>query len=331
MTAIKSLLIIGLCTLMLPIYTYAHSPSAFRFKGDDVKHSVPLDEVHLGIRSSFGSPRDKIKPIDEPKFRTVRRTRMWSSDARVLVVSEGDKAKAYPIGVLNRHEVVNDSLGHRKIAVVYCPLCGSGTVFDRLVNGKLRRFGVSGYLYKSDVLLWDDVTESFWSQIKGEAVVGPDTGTKLTWLPVENTTFGDFHSRFPKGLVLTGPYGDSIYKQQAYAGWEKKNSPGLFMNSWEVSPKLHMKAVVTGVVVAGEAFAIPHESIKRFGRAASVKVARRNLSIEYHRDADLVRVFVHLTDGSRRPLTTLRAFWFAWSAFHPDTALFDEDKASLAR
>ena len=91
-------------------------------------------------------------------------------DDRVLGIYHSGEARAYPIRILNWHEIVNDKIQGRSIAVTYCPLCGSGIVYNAEIGGKPHEFGVSGLLYNSDVLLFDRETETLWSQILSKSV-----------------------------------------------------------------------------------------------------------------------------------------------------------------
>lgn len=98
-------------------------------------------------------------------------------------------AKAYPLRILNWHEIVNDQFGDENIVIVYCPLCGSGTASKAQIADQFLQFGVSGLLYNSDVLMFDRETQSLWSQIKARAVTGPLKGTLLPGVAVTHTTW----------------------------------------------------------------------------------------------------------------------------------------------
>ena len=86
---------------------------------------------------------------------------------------------AYPIRLLNWHEIANDTVGGVPFAATYCPLCRTGIVYDRRLDGKVNEIGVSGLLYKSAMVMYDKNTESLWSQVLGKAIVGPSTGKSL--------------------------------------------------------------------------------------------------------------------------------------------------------
>ncbi|MGQ9851612.1 MAG: DUF3179 domain-containing (seleno)protein [Aggregatilineaceae bacterium] len=85
----------------------------------------------------------------------------------VVAVSVNGSARAYPLAIMTRHEIVNDTLGGVPVAVTFCPLCNSAIVFERTVEGQVLRFGVSGLLRNSDLIMWDDATQSWWQQFTG--------------------------------------------------------------------------------------------------------------------------------------------------------------------
>ena len=126
--------------------------------------SIPVDEILPG-----GPPRDGIPAIDNPVFMDAQKATFLSEDDRVIGIARHGITRAYPIAILNWHEIVNDRIGQESIVVTYCPLCGTGMVF---AAGSALSFGVSGLLYNSDVLMYDRQTDSLWSQLKMEAVSG---------------------------------------------------------------------------------------------------------------------------------------------------------------
>jgi hypothetical protein len=146
--------------------------------------SIPMDEIRRG-----GPPRDGIPSIDNPIFVSAGEAKYPDDSDRDLGVAINNLAKAYPIGIMNYHEIVNDYFNSTAVVVTYCPLCGSGIAFYSKVEDKTHTFGVSGLLYNSDVILYDRETESLWSQLMHEAVSGPLKGSKLRIIPTANTTW----------------------------------------------------------------------------------------------------------------------------------------------
>ncbi|MCA9912156.1 MAG: DUF3179 domain-containing protein, partial [Anaerolineae bacterium] len=117
---------------------------------------------------SIGTGKDGISPIDEPRFETVQEASAWlMSSSPVIVVHIVQPARAYPLNVLARHEIINDTAGDLVLAVTYCPMCNSPIVYRREVDGQVLRLGVTGNLLGSNFLMWDDQTESWWQQFTG--------------------------------------------------------------------------------------------------------------------------------------------------------------------
>jgi len=163
-------------------------PVAYSF--DLTPATIPIDEINSG-----GPPKDGIPALLKPHFVSVKEASFLKEEDRVVGFRVGQSAKAYPIRILNWHEIVNDTVGGKKIVVSYCPLCGTAMIFAADMKDKSYTFGVSGLLYNSDVLMYDHQTESLWSQIKMEAVTGKLAGTPLRLLPSQVTTWKDWKKK----------------------------------------------------------------------------------------------------------------------------------------
>jgi len=220
---------------------------------------VPLSEFASG-----GPRRDGIPPIDRPKTVPVADAEGFLDEREpVLVVEQGGAARAYPVQILVWHEIVNDRVGGRPIAVTYCPLCNSSVVFDRRVDGRELTFGTTGNLRKSDLVMWDRQTESWWQQLTAEAVVGKLTGRKLTVLPSQTLSWADYRKRFPRGDVLSRDTGFSRdYGTNPYQGYETDGGePMLF----EGAPdrRLPAKERVAAVTVGEATVVVPFSRLER--------------------------------------------------------------------
>ncbi len=212
---------------------------------DFSKHSVDFAEIFSG-----GVPRDGIPPIDDPVEMTLAEaSEVLNDTAPVISISLNGESRAYPLGVLMRHEIVNDELGGVPISVTFCPLCNSAVVFDRRVGDQVLDFGVSGNLRHSDLIMWDRQTQSWWQQFIGEAIVGEMTGTLLEILPVRVEGFAIFKERFPDGTVNAG--GESFggfnqgYLFNPYGGYDSSAQPFLFFGDLpaEIPPLAYVVAV----------------------------------------------------------------------------------------
>jgi len=185
---------------------------------DFARTSINLDEILSG-----GPPKDGILSIDEPVFVSTEEAAEWVDPQEpVIGVVEGEDARAYPLQILIYHEIVNDTVGGKPMAVTFCPLCNTSIVFDRRVNGQLLDFGTTGLLRKSDLVMYDRQTESWWQQFTGTAIVGEMNGTELVQIPSTIVAFKDFSERYPDGKVLSRKTGHfRPYGRNPYRGYDK--------------------------------------------------------------------------------------------------------------
>lgn len=215
---------------------------------------IDLDEVISG-----GVPRDGIPPIDNPIFDTIQAAPDLSDVSPVISLAVAGEARAYPLEVLTRHEIVNDVVGELPVAVTFCPLCNSALVFDRRVDGEALRFGVTGNLRFSDLVMWDDATESWWQQLTGEAIVGAYAGRKLDLVSSQMISFGLFRERYPAGKVLRGPLG--LYGGNPYRGYDSSATPFLFAGT--LDDRLPAMARVLAAEIDGTAVAYPFDVLRQ--------------------------------------------------------------------
>lgn len=217
--------------------------------------SIPLEELLVGIPAP--DPRDLIAPIDDPKFEDVATAGGWLEDPEPGILVEVDgAARFYPLRILTRHEIVNDTFGGRPVVITYCPLCNTALAFDPVVGGEPLRFGVSGLLRHSDLVMWDDRTESLWQQITGEAIVGSLTGTKLDRLPSAIVAWADFSASHPNAEVLSRDTGSGIaYGANPYVGYTSSAVPFLF--DGEIDERYPALERVVGVTIGETEKAYP--------------------------------------------------------------------------
>jgi hypothetical protein len=181
MNAVRSLLAL-LVVAASAAAAQTRGPS--EYNGFDVSGAlIPVGAIERG-----GPPRDGIPAIDRPQFVSAARAGLRADD-RILGLAFNGVTRAYPVRILNWHEVVNDRFGEVPVAITYCPLCGTGVAFDARLGERVLDFGVSGLLYNSDVLLYDRGTQSLWSQSMQLAVTGPLKGTRLQALSLEHTSW----------------------------------------------------------------------------------------------------------------------------------------------
>lgn len=171
----------------------------FRLNPDQLKYGLGREHFHALVAPEFGKPGDPRVAVDD-------RT-------RVLGIVIREEARAYPIHLLRRHEVVNDTVGGRPIFAAYCVLADLTAAYDREMAGHVYTFAVSGYTYSDPEIwdglnafvLWDRDTESLWLPTIGKGVSGPmiDVPMRLTPKNLWNdTTWGEFHKKYPDAVVL---------------------------------------------------------------------------------------------------------------------------------
>ena len=179
---------------------------------------------------SGGVGRDGIPPIDNPLFDDLATADLWLQPSSPVIAIEVDGiARAYPLAILTRHEIANDVIGDIPVAVTFCPLCNSAIVFDRRVGDDTLRLGVSGLLRNSDLIMWDDVTQSLWQQLTGEGIVGTYTGTLLDIVPSQLVGYAAFKAQYPQGEVLSTQ--GRFYGSNPYVNYDSSPRPFLFMGS----------------------------------------------------------------------------------------------------
>ena len=235
-------------------------------------------------------PKDAIPSIDEPRFADDY---PFASDDEVLVV-ESEPPRAYPIRILDYHEIVNDAVeidGERTpIVVTWCPLCGSAIVYDREVGGRTLSFGVSGKLADDDLVMYDRQTGSEWKQSSGEAIAGELDGERLDVLPASTISVDRFGREYPDGVVLqpvedaeseaagAGDDPEPIdYAERPYADYFSSDGFGLAAHrgaggrEWN-REDLDPKAVVLGLEIGDEAVGVPLTRVEATGGVLALSV-----------------------------------------------------------
>ena len=185
---------------------------------------VRFDEIRSG-----GPGRDGIPAIDDVMIKPVsEETSLVSSEPVISLVINGE-ARAWPLRYLIWHEIANDTLGGMPVSATYCPLCNAAIVFDRRHQDQVLDFGTTGLLRKSDLVMYDRQTETWWQQYTGQAIIGHYTGQELKTLPSRLENWGAFKARHPDGTVMTisdqtqRPYGANPYR-----GYDTSGFPFLY-------------------------------------------------------------------------------------------------------
>lgn len=280
---------------------------------ENVKHSIPIEEIRRGCFR-----QDCIPSVDEPVFMDISEANgILPTDTVGIALSYKGVDRFYPFNMLVTREIVNDVVANDPLLVTYCPLCGTGIVFDRNIDGKEYEFGVSGMLWQSNLLMYNRAAsineQNLWSQVLGEAVVGEKAGTKLSIVPSNIVLYTDWREVYTGGNVLnTGRIGDP-YDGQYYEvarnftpNFDEENSP--------LDPSAYVVGIeIEGVFRAYSRLDLPVGRISDSLNGVSFTITK----------SDAGEVVVTSDNGAVIP--TVSGFWFSWVAAHPETTLWQHN------
>ena len=323
-------------------------PRFAEYFSDTYEAKIRLDEIRWG-----GVRRDGIPPLKNPETIPAAQASFLNDTDVVFGVNFGGQSRAYPKRILAWHEMVKDTVGGLSINGVYCTLCGSMIVYETEFGGKHYELGTSGFLYRSNKLMYDHETKSMWSTLKGKPVVGPlvGKGIKLKSRYVVTTTWGQWKADHPDTDVLslnTGhrrDYGEGVAYNSYFA------TDDLMFTVPKTDKRLKNKDEVLIVREGGEPVAISADFLaanrvyhaqngnvtfvvvtdnsganrvyetasQMFDKHVSPRVIQSKDGMQWSVTEDALVS----KDGSKtlKRLSAHRAFWFGWYADHPDVRL----------
>lgn len=282
---------------------------------DFSQHTVPLEDIHFdtfgggAVPLSEATPelieelRDAIPPIDRPVYvgaDEIAPDILVDDDLVLGYVAPDGRARAYPLKILNFHEIVNEEFDGVPVLISYCPLCRSAVVYDRRLDGRTLTFGNTSALYENDLVMFDRETNSYWWQVAGRAIVGELSGEGLTPLPSSTTTWADWRARHPDTLVLSTDTGfERPYARDAFTGYRQAVRQGNFPFplSEEVrnDQRLDPSEEVVGILIEGEARAY---AVRQLGDGvANDELAGVPLVVLSSADGPTGAVFRRTVDG----------------------------------
>ncbi|MCA9509981.1 MAG: DUF3179 domain-containing protein [Myxococcales bacterium] len=281
---------------------------------------MPRDEILAG-----GPVRDAIRAVDAPGFASADDAKWVAPDTVVVGLALGGEARAYPVHLLEYHQVVNDVVAGTPVVVSYDPLAGAPVAFRAVVKeGEAPlRFGVSGLVFQSHALLFDRESESLWSPLRGEAIAGPRAGTAIARLRVRQEAFAVWRHRHPDTRVLERPDPERVdYRYSPFeAYWVSDTIPFPVAAR---DDRYHPKEVALGMEAGGVSRAYLGSVLTSAGGRVVDVIAGHRVHVAYD---GAVGAFsweapedVRVTD----------AYWFAWKAFHPDTGVWRPEGAASA-
>ncbi len=277
-------------------------------------------------------PRDAIPSVDDPEFGPGY---AGSPDDLVVVSESGEQSRAYPLRYLQFHEIVNDIVDGRPLAVTWCPLCGSAVVYDRRHRDRTLEFGVSGKLADDDLVMYDRETDSEWKQSSGECISGRFEGDELSVRPAPVVSWVQYRESSPDSEVLQRPGGVSEvasnddtpaaidYDESPYGDYFRSDGFGLDAHRGESSrdwgrSDLDPKTVVLGTEIGDEAVGFPLPRVRDEEGIVQVDVGGQDIVVFATADAG-IHAFTHpgysfdrvggdfVADGVRWNLATGRA------------------------
>lgn len=271
---------------------------------------VDLEQILNG-----GPPKDGIPSIDNPNFDTAQTT-PFASDHKVIGVIINGEAKAYPFGIMNWHEMVNDTLGGVNISVSYCPLCDTIVAFKRGDT----TFGVTGKLYQSCLVMYDRATDSLYAQPWGLGILGEKVNQSLAKIPAVKTTLGAWLAKHPESKILGTETGHKRNYQSYPYGTYYTNERIIFPVRNQDQLALHPKEIVSYIWEAdggtprdrfsGANQQFVHSEMKKIGEQ-TLEFNGRQIRARW--DSSLETVAVEELDGTPIPSST--AFAFVYPAF----------------
>ncbi|WP_421870777.1 DUF3179 domain-containing protein [Motiliproteus sp.] len=309
-------LVMGCLLCLLSQAVTAETLNGFELEGS----LIPKEQILSG-----GPPRDGIPSIDRPRFVDADQDDFLQPESPVIGLTLAGESRAYPISILNWHELVNDRFGDQPVLISYCPLCGTAMVFDARLDGKPVAFGVSGLLYNSDLLLYDRQSESLWSQITGEAVTGARKGQRLTLLPSTLTSWQRWRQQHPDTRLLSTETGFlRDYQRSPYGDYDRNGR--LYFPVAFLSKRYHPKERVLGIQIGDQYKAYPFVELAKRPTSEPLidRIGGQQLRIEYDIDSRSGQIF----DQQQRELPVINSFWFAWYGFHPDTDIWRADSTN---
>lgn len=264
---------------------------------------------------SGGPPKDGIPSIDAPQFDTVNTT-PFDANAEVIGVEINGEAVAYPIGILNWHEIVNDTIGGVNVSVTYCPLCDTAIVFERGDT----TFGVSGQLYQSCLVMYDRSDDSLYAQPWGIGVMGPQVNQTLARVPAVKTTLAAWLRQHPETQILSTDTGHSRNYFRYPYGTYSRDRAIIFPVRNQDALEHHPKTAITYVWEADGS--MPHNQFSgdhhqfinaQVRRRGEQRTELNGRPIRAYWDETLETVIVEEENGERLPSSP--AFAFVYPAF----------------
>ena len=281
----------------------------------DNLNPVESSRIELSELLNGGPPKDGIPSIDNPQFDNASTTPFELQETVIGVVVNGE-AKAYPFGIMNWHEIVNDTVGGKNLTVSYCPLCDTIVAFERHET----TFGVSGKLYQSCLVMYDRTDNTLYSQPWAMGIVGRAVNRNLSKVPLVKTTLGNWLKQHPDSQILGINTGYNRDYQRYPYGTYYTDERIIFPVRNRQNLNTHPKAIVSYIWEAnaltpqnrfsGASYQFNHQQLQKVGEKV-VEFNGRQIKASW--DKRLETVVVTEMDGTVIPSST--AFAFVYPAY----------------
>jgi hypothetical protein len=258
-----------------------------------------------------------IPALDDPAVTDAAGGEWYPDDEVVFGLVEGDEVLAIPKNIAEVHEMFNLTLGGRRFGVPYCTLCGSAQAYrtDGVDDPLVLR--TTGLLTRSNKVMYDLDSRSVFDTFTGQAVSGPlqDAGVALEEVTVVSSTWAQWRVDHPETTIIAEDGG--IGRSYPLRPLGNRDAGGPIFPIGSVDGRLPEQELVVGVVTDdGRVVAFASDAASAALDAGSDVVID---GVALVADGDGLRA-VDVESGEE--LTAHEAFWFAWSQFHPDTALW---------
>lgn len=268
--------------------------------------------------------RGCIPALDDPSVTAAAGGDWYPDEALVFGIEVNGEFRAYPKNMMEIHEMVNDTLGGRRIAVPYCTLCGSAQAYltDELPSGtiegdELPILRTSGLLVRSNKMMFELRTSSLVDTFLGHATSGPLQGMQFEQVSVATSTWGAWRAAHPDTTILAQDGG--IGRVYAFDPLRGRDDDGPIFPIGAVDERLQVQQSILGIETAGGDFVAVHVDIARARLMSGESIVIDNLEIELAGDG------IRAVTADGVDAGTHQAFWFAWSQFQPDTLVWPTD------
>lgn len=262
---------------------------------------------------SGGPGRDGIPAIDEPTFVPID-TFAYGDDTQAMVMIGDNEVRVYPYNILIWHEIVNDVIDDKPIAITFCPLCGSAIAFERtLPDGTVSTFGVSGSLFESNMIMFDRATESLWQQSTGHSLAGTLHPSTLELVEFQLLTIGDVKAQFPNARLLSDDTGHRRdYGRNPYVGYDTNDDFFIFAPS-SLDASFPSKEIMVVFRTLNELpITVPWQALRNVG------LHEETIDGELHRLEVLDSGELAITTETGQSLPFYFEMWFSFAVQHED-------------